>query len=306
MATLIAWWLNLDSGLELARPRSYARSPRMEARMRALAPRLTLLVEPHDVVLDGSQRAEDLPGFTPLAFCPTPSAHAALRALGFEPAPPPALALLSALTRRSFGASLGQTLPGACYVESLAALTELLQGGSSFTGEWLLKRDFSFAARERRRVRGTSLDASTRGFVENSFARGEGLQVEPYVQRLADFARHGYVPSHGELLLGPLLRQECDARGSWVASKLAAPDSLEPSEERALERALREAGQALAARGYVGPFGVDAFRYLDAAGCPAFQPRSEVNVRFSMGYPRALLERALSTPAARQSDEGCD
>jgi len=305
MATRIAWWLNLDAGLELARPASYTRSARIEARMRALAPRLALLLAPQDVVLDGSQRAEQLPGFTPLAFCPTPSAEAALCALGFAPAAPPPLTLLCALTRRAFGASLGQTLPGARYVESLPALLALLQEGPSFSGEWLLKRDFSFAARERRRIRGATLDTSTLGFVKHSFARGEGLQVEPYVQRLDDFARHGYVPANGDVLLGPLLRQRCDARGSWVASEIAEPDSLSPAEDRALELALCQAGQALRARGYCGPYGVDAFRYLNAAGVPAFQPRSEVNVRFSMGYPRCLLERALD-PANRQSAQGCD
>jgi hypothetical protein len=305
MATPIAWWLNLDAGLELARPAAYARSAQIEARLRALAPRLSLLLGPEDVVLDGSVRAEQLPGFTPLSFCATPSAQAALCALGFTPPTPPSVELLRALTQRSFCASLGQTLPGARYVESLPALLALLEAEASFSGEWLLKRDFSFAARERRRIRGATLDTSTLGFVKHSFARGEGLQVEPYVERLADFARHGYVTRQGEVLLGPVLRQRCDARGSWIASAIAEEGSLSASEEAALERCLREAGTALAARGYAGPFGVDAFRYLDAAGMPAFQPRSEINVRFSMGYPRALLERGL-TAARRQDASGCD
>jgi hypothetical protein len=304
MATPIAWWLNLDAGIELSRPASYTRSAQIEARLRALAPRLSLLVQSHDVVLDGSRRAEQLPGFTPLSFCQTPSADAALAALGFAPPLATPVALLRALTRRAFCASLGQTLPGARYVESLPALLALLEAEHPFSGEWLLKRDFSFAARERRRIRGGALDASTLGFVKHSFARGEGLQLEPYVQRLGDFARHGYVTRRGELVLGLVTRQRCDARGTWIASEIAEEGGLSPAEANALERCVREAGRALSARGYAGPYGVDAFRYLDATGMPAFQPRSEINVRFSMGYPRSLLERALA--ADRQDAGGCD
>ncbi|HEX6245661.1 MAG TPA: hypothetical protein VFZ61_32275 [Polyangiales bacterium] len=305
MATRIAWWLNLDAGLELAQPSSYQRSPELAARVQALAPRLSLLLAAEDVLLDGSRRAEQLSGFVPLCFCPTPSAQAALVGLGFTPMLPVALPLLRALTRRSFAAELGQTLPGARYVASLAELQAVLAERPSFTGEWLLKRDFSFAARERRRIRGQTPDASTLGFARQSFARGEGLQLEPYVRRLADFARHGFVTADGELLRGPVMRQEVDARGVWIASQVAETDALSERERTALEQALCETGDALRTRGYAGPFGLDAFRYVDATDAPAFQPRSEVNVRFSMGYPRCLLERALAAPDRRGAD-GCD
>jgi hypothetical protein len=228
MATRIAWWLNLDAGLELERPTSYTRSAAMEQRMRALAPRLSLLLAPSDVVLDGTQRADTLTGFTPLAFCPTPSAQAALQALGFVPTPGPSLDLLRRLTRRAFAASLGQTLPDARYVSSLPELLALLEQGSKWSAEWLLKRDFSFAGRERRRVRNGVLDRSTLGFAERSFAQGEGLQVEPWLERSDDFACQGYVLAGGALLRGPLLRQHCDARGVWQASELVADTCLSP------------------------------------------------------------------------------
>jgi hypothetical protein len=316
MATRIAWWLNLDAGLELERPATYVRSAAMEQRMRALAPRLSLLLAPDDVVLDGGLRAEDLPELTPLAFCPTPSADAALQALGFRPAPGPPLELLRNLTRRAFAASLGQTLPGSRYVTSLAELLELLADSPPFSGEWLLKRDFSFAARERRRVRGGVLDPSTLGFAKASFGQGQGLQVEPWVQREADFASHAYLLADATLLRGPLLRQHCDARGVWQASEVVPESTLAPEEAAALKRAVSEAGRALSAAGYAGPFGVDAFRYRGPTGTLDFQPRSEINVRFSMGYPRSLLEHALSALRAREGgcastanrhdDGGCD
>jgi hypothetical protein len=84
-----------------------------------------------------------------------------------------------------------------------------------------------------------------------------------------------------------------------LLSRPLGEDELADLERAALERAAREAGRALAAAGYFGPYGSDAFRYLDQRGQPAFQPRSEINARFSMGYPRGLLEAALLVPDYR-------
>jgi hypothetical protein len=49
---------------------------------------------------------------------------------------------------------------------------------------------------------------------------------------------------------------------------------------RDLETETQRVGARLHAAGYFGPFGVDAFIYEGG-----FQPRSEINARFSMGFP---------------------
>jgi hypothetical protein len=295
MATRIAWWLNLDANLELEQPARYRRRPELQGRMRTLATRMTTLLRPDDVVLDGTRDAPALGATLALAFCPTPSAAQALAALGFEPPASPPLAALRAVTARGFAAGLGQTLPGARYVRDLSELERAVRE-PSLSGEWLLKRDFSFAGRERRRVRGGQLDASTAGFARHSFARGQGLQLEPYLQREADFAQHGYLLPNGALLSAPALLQRCDARGVWQASTPLPEGALSESEAAALLGSLRTAGHALREAGYFGPFGVDAFRYRQGERL-AFQPRSEINPRFTMGYPRALLEQALAQPS---------
>jgi hypothetical protein len=293
MATRIAWWLNLDANLELEAPRRYVRRPQLEARTRALRERMGMLLRPEDVVLEPPTRAAALPGVDlAMAFCPTPSAIQALAACGFAPPPAPPVTLLREVTRRGFAPErLGQTLPGARYVRDMSQLEAALRAPCA-SGEWLLKRDFSFAGRERRRVRGGQLDASTAGFARRSFARAQGLQVEPYVERAGDFAQHGYLLASGELLLAPALLQHCDARGVWCGSTALPPAALSASELAALADSVRAAGAALHAAGYFGPFGVDAFRYQSAQGL-AFQPRSEINPRFTMGFPRELLEHAL-------------
>lgn len=291
MATRIAWWLNLDAAQELEQPRNYAAGARLTPRLLALASKMSTLLHEQDMLLDGAAVA--VGDALPLAFCPTPGALQALRELGFSPPVAPSLAVLRRVSCRSFATRLGQTLPSARYVSTMEQLIDHIQQTSP-TGEWLLKRDFAFAGRERRLVRDRQLDVPTLGFARRSFARGQGLQVEPLLAREDDFAQHGHLRATGELLLGPLMAQVCDARGVWQQSRPATADELADHDREALEQHVVAAGRALSEAGYFGPFGVDAFRYRTASGTRAFQPRSEVNARFSMGYPRSLLERALA------------
>jgi hypothetical protein len=51
-----------------------------------------------------------------------------------------------------------------------------------------------------------------------------------------------------------------------------------------LRSALAEAAHALAKIGYAGPFGIDAFRYRDAAGETRFCACCDVNARYTMGF----------------------
>ena len=286
----ITWLLNLDAELELADPVHYRPALAMHVRIASLRERLTTLLGPADRIIgvdDGCARCDVV-----RAFCPTPMALARIRDAGLVPPEAPSLALLARVNSRAFCAAIGQTLADAHYVRSMAALHEVLAQPSP-SGAWLLKRDFSFAGRERRRVDASGLDASTSGFARRSFARGEGLQVEPLLARTDDFAQHGYLQDDGRLLVGPPMRQQCDARGVWQHSLELRAGELDDAARQALDESVRSVADALLAEGYFGPFGVDAYRYRDGGGRAHFQPRSELNARFSMGYPRALLERAL-------------
>jgi hypothetical protein len=292
MVTRIAWLLNLDAERELDDPRRYRVSTEMSARIEQLRARMTLLLDPGDRIIE---RDDTLEGCVALPFSATPGALARIRQAGLTPPPAPSLAQLTRVNSRAFCAELGQTLPGARYVRSLEALHDTLRGTPA-SESWLLKRDFGFAGRERRRVFAGELDASTEGFARRSFARGQGLQVEPWVARSQDFTRHGYVFVTGAHVLGVPMGQECDAHGSWLGSRALRDDELRPDEAAQLEHEAIKVAEALAAAGYFGPFGVDAYRYVDRHEQPCFQPRSELNARFSMGYPRGLLERALRVP----------
>lgn len=295
MATRLAWLLNFDADLELQDPDRYRPAKAVLARAATLRAQLTDLIGPDDVVLE-VDGLDALPSnVTIQTFCPTPSALGRIRALGLVPPVAPSLAVLRRVNDRRFCAELGHGLEGACFVNGLAELEAQLRR-PSFSGSYVIKRAFSFAGREQRRVHKGVLDDSTRGFCLRSFARSEGLQVEPWVTRILDFSRHGYLTRAGALLMGATREQRCDPMGRFLGMSVNVP-TLDPEEEQGVTAALQQAAAALKDAGYFGPFGIDGFRYLDAAERPALDPRCEINARLTMGYPRDLLLKGLALDA---------
>jgi hypothetical protein len=287
-APRIAWLLNLDADRELQDPSRY-RPAALDGSPQDWQARMADLVAPQDLILpSGAAR----PGECVVQiFCPTPSALAQVLALGFEPPPAPALAILRSVNDRAFSAQLGQCLSGASFVHDMPALERQLTQASP-TGCHVIKRAFSFAGRERRRVQHSLLDDSTRGFCRRSFARGEGLQVEPWVERLGDFSLHGHLSRTGTLRIGAAREQRCDPFGRFLGVSTAVA-AVTDHEAEMLESELRRTAAALLAAGYFGPFGIDGFRYRLPDGTIAFNPRCEINARFTMGFPRKLLLEAL-------------
>lgn len=316
MGRKTAWLLNFDAEEELARSRSgwgrgqprtqatgYTPSTALRARFEALVERVHTLFRPGDVVLaEGRSNRVDA-DFVGRAWCPTPRAREALRRAGATVPPAPDVSVLCAVNHRRFNAVLGQTLPGARYAVTLDEVRAAIAGPSP-SGQWLLKRPFGFAGRGRLKVdpaRPGDLDRA-QAWINASLRAGGGLQVEPFVERLGDFALHGHLTSDGDLALGEPTVQACDPTGAWIGSSRAAPGDLAPEERQALFEQAHLAAEALRRAGYHGPFGIDAFRYRDAAGRPSFDPRCEINARYSMGWAvgmgdlRPDVDDRLSTP----------
>jgi len=295
MATRLAWLLNFDADLELQDPSRYRPAKAVLARAASLRAQLTDLIDPGDVVLEVDGLDPPPSNLTVQTFCPTPSALGRIRALGLLPPAAPSLDVLRRVNDRRFCAQLGHGLEGSCFAEDLAALEAQLRL-PSFSSSYVIKRAFSFAGREQRRVHNGVLDDSTRGFCLRSFAQREGLQIEPWVTRLLDFSRHGYLTRAGAVLMGATREQRCDPMGRFLGMSTTSP-ALDPDEERSVTSALQQTATALSGAGYFGPFGIDGFRYLDAAGRPALDPRCEINARLTMGYPRDLLLEGLALDA---------
>lgn len=281
--TPVAWVLNLDAEDELARGALY-RGPSLVRRAELAEIGLRAgLVREGDVVLDASpglrddRRARGLPG---AAFMPTPYALGRLAIAGSVPPPAPPLAVLRRANERDL---LLPKLDGACFVrtreEALAVLAR-----PTATGLWLCKRALGAAGRGHRRVQAGHVRAEDVAWLDAAIRKTGGVQLSPWVDRLADFALHGTLAVDGVLTAGSPTVQQIDAGDAWRGSRLATTDELAETERSALRSALSEAAHALARVGYAGPFGIDAFRHRDAAGHTYFCACCDVNARYTMGF----------------------
>lgn len=276
----IAWVLNLDADEELQDPNYRSTAARREC-IRKLVPRLEGLLHAGDRFVaeepDGS-----CCGLVGRAWCPTPAALARLERAGALLPEAPAVALLRRVNHREFCATLGQTLPGAAFVHTLTALRKHV-ASEPRVHEWLVKRPFGFSGRGSRRTRFPTRDVSVQRWLERSFEFDSGMQLEPWVDRELDFAIHGFVARGGELQLGKPTLQVCTTNGVWRSSRPATGE-LVPAEREALLESASVVATALHEAGYWGPFGVDAYRWRETSGVVRFNPRSEINARYTMGW----------------------
>jgi len=277
-----AWVLNLDAEQELADPRGYTRSDAMDRQVRAAALRVVGLVSDRDVVLD-TDTPPRCGGLVGDAWCPTPRALERLRHAGAVVPAAPAVEILQRVNDRAFAVGID---PGplesryASDLDAIGAHVAIIGDAGA-----VLKRALSFAGRGQRRVRGR-LDADDVRWCEGALRGGRGVVVEPWVEREQDFVQHGRVGPRGAIALGRPLAQVVDDRGAWqrtVAEGDAGTMRLRDDERTSLLRAAERAGAALAAAGYFGPFGIDAFRYRVGARV-AFNPMVELNARYGMGF----------------------
>lgn len=280
MAARIAWVLNLDADLELAAGARYSPTRGVVQAMQVHAARLVgTLVSPDALVVDDASPPGIARGLVGRAFCPTPRALALLVRAGAAPEAHPSAAVLRAVNSRAFAASLGATLPGAAFETELAAAVAHLAAVPPVGDAWRLKRAFGMAGRGQRIAAMPASEADI-AFVKAGVAAG-GVQVEPNVTILEEYASHGRLAPDGTAVHGAVVRQVCDARGAWLRSEPLPQGDVPPA---AIAEEAQRVARALANAGYFGPFGVDAYTYRDAHGRPALQPRSEINARYSMGF----------------------
>ncbi len=261
----VAWVLNFGAEVELAGGTLNAAAARRLVEVRA-----ALRLPPGHVVLDvdPDERARGLEG---RAWCPTPTALARLARAGAVVPPAPPLEVLRRVNDRSFAHAL-IALPGTVRCDDLAAI----RAATDRPGRWLLFRAFTFAGRGQRRVDAGRFDAGAEAWARGALREGP-VHVLPRVEVELECSLHGHL---GETLrVGHPTLSEVDDAGQWRASRREAGE-LRAAERDALFAAFERVEDALREAGYFGPFGIDAFRH--AGG---FHPLSEINARYSMGWP---------------------
>lgn len=283
-----AWVLNLDADLELAKGAGYAPSARVLAAMRPHVERLARsLLAPGDVLLADVDRASGLVG---RAFCPTPRAIEALRRAGAVVPPHPPASVLRRVNARGFCAGLGRTMDDASFVttEEDALATLARPPSPPLSDTWRIKRAFGMAGRGHRVVAPASITRADLATIRAGIEEG-GVQIEPNVAIVTEYAIHGVLDARGDHRLGRVCVQRCDAHGQWRATEPLRDG--DPAIVRALVEEGERVARALAEALYFGPFNVDAFTYRDLHGRVRLQPRSEINARYSMGFAAGFFGR---------------
>ena len=97
-------------------------------------------------------------------------------------------------------------------------------------------------------------------------------------------ALHAWLGRGGECITGRPTCLLTDTDGAWLCTEPCDSAQLLGDELQQLTDAHAVAARALTAAGYFGPFAIDAFRWRDDAGRRHFQPVSELNARFTMGF----------------------
>ena len=281
MTRRFGWILNLDAELELARGSAGHVAPRkLLAQLEEHGKSSRLLLGRADVLLKEAQaakpeRRDELVG---RAWCPTPTAIAAMRAFGVEPEPHPEVGVLRRVNHRLFAHELGGGLPGQAYVRSREQLLARLGG---FEQRWLLKRPLSFAGRGQLRILGP-LSEKQWSWVDVSLTR-DGLLVEPFVEPRLELSLHGFVWRDGRQELGSICRQLVSPRGAFQGVQRAQDDELTAAERSAFLEQGERVAAALSRAGYFGPFGIDGYRYT-LGGSAGFCALGEINARYTLGF----------------------
>jgi hypothetical protein len=290
--------LNLDAESELEAPRHYAPTLRLRAIVEREQRRLLgTLVAPHDVVLTEADfvhdrglapRAQGLPG---IAWSPTPRALRLLAAAGAHPVAAPALEVLRTVNARPFAAHVREPLQRASFAKHvLATLDEVLARLAEPAPDgWLVRRTFGAAGRGRRRIASGRPSPAELAWIAASLRRGP-LVLEPWVRVTREYTRAGLVHANGDVTISPPCFQETTAHGAWTRTECAELGAVSREDDARLEAAVAAAGAALAAAGYFGPYGIDAYRHraLDGSARTELNPLSEINARFTMDWTTAM------------------
>ena len=171
-------------------------------------------------------------------------------------------------------------------VESLSELDRILQGAPP---AWVVKAPLSASGRSRfigksvERSGPALADPKARRTVERLFGHHGPLLFEPWMERTADFGVSALLgPDH--LKIVGIHGQRIDQKGQFAGIDLH-PDLSLQDRGRLLET-VEAVAEKLREAGYVGPFGIDAWRYRTGTGTAAgavLHPLGEINARMTFG-----------------------
>jgi hypothetical protein len=174
-------------------------------------------------------------------------------------------------------------------VESLAELDRALR---SAPPAWVVKAPFSASGRSRYIERnGPALtDHKSRRTVERLFDQHGPLLFEPWMDRTEDFGVSALLGT--ELRIVGIHGQKVDRKGQF--EEIVLDPALSSQDRDRLLETTEAVAEKLREAGYVGPFGIDAWRYRTAAGT-VLNPLGEINARMTFGLVAWARRRRLES-----------
>ena len=178
-------------------------------------------------------------------------------------------------------------------LDELRAVVRPLDG----TQRWVVKAQYSNAARERCPGCGNVLEEHVINWCRKRLQRDGLVFFEPWVERVAEVGLQFDVPREGKpRILGvvPLLT---DAAGQYVGSRIEVEGAIEETfREEAWASAIdigADVARHVQDAGYFGPLGIDAMRYCDDDGVERVRAIQDVNARWTMGRIALGFRRIL-------------
>jgi hypothetical protein len=185
-----------------------------------------------------------------------------------------------------------------CVGQVCAGWEEVVHVAEGASVPWVVKARWGTAGRAAWRWG----EPATELAVRRVLAEQGAVVVEPWLDRVLDLSVQLDVGRDGSVRVHPWGRFLCDTRGRYKGAVVGrALADLGPAERRAvaeaapvLEAAARHVGEALYARGYAGPAGIDALIARGRDGSLRCKPIVEVNPRMTMGRVAAALARRVA------------
>ncbi len=146
---------------------------------------------------------------------------------------------------------------------------------------------------------GPKPDTKQRNRVENMLKKQGAVAVEPYFDRVVDFAMEFYAEEDGTIRFSGLSRFLTDPAGHYLGNIVASDEhilsGLHPYPFESLREELISALQKLLDGRYIGPLGVDMMQIrLGKEQTIVTHPCVEINLRHTMGCTAIALRHMLS------------
>jgi hypothetical protein len=162
--------------------------------------------------------------------------------------------------------------------------------------QWVIKANWSHAARERIIGRGPMIADSEIAWIKQRLARDGVVAWEWWLDRRGELGVQWEISPPGAVHLVAVTELLVDARGQYAGTLVPGPSaasSLSREQDQAV-MATRPVVEELAALGYFGPVGIDCVRYYDPiTRCERLRPLQDINVRWTMGRLAAEWSRKL-------------